>query len=76
MSVIITREPFRSAELLEYLYLIRYVAKYHRGLGWCVYDIDSQLWLKPFTVAPSLMTEEIGVFQSGPHLRQPYLPQL
>ena len=83
MSVIITREPFRSAELLEYLSLIRYAAKYHRGLGWCVYDnkfrhkaaakktlkwsdIDSQLWLKTFTVAPSLMKEEIGVFQSGP----------
>ena len=38
MSVMITREPFRSAELLEYLSLIRYAAKYHRGLGWCVYD--------------------------------------
>lgn len=58
-------------------------AKYHRGLGWCVYDvkfrqeaaanksikwsvIDSQLWLKTFTVAPSLMKEDIGFFQSGP----------
>ena len=82
MSVIITREPFRSAELLEYLSLIRYAAKYHRGLGWCVYDnkfrhkaaakktlkwsdIDSQLWLKTFTVAPSLMKEEIGVGGGG-----------
>ena len=66
-----------------YLSLIRYAAKYHRGLGWCVYDIkfrqkaasnrslvwsaiDSQLWLKTFTVVPSLMKEEIGVFLSGP----------
>ena len=38
MSVMITRKPFRSAKLLEYLSLIRYAAKYHRGLGWCVYD--------------------------------------
>ena len=83
MSVIINKFPSRSAELLEYLSLIRYAAKYHKGLGWCVYDIkfrqkaasnkslvwsaiDSQLWLKTFTVAPSLMKEEIGVFQSGP----------
>lgn len=83
MSVIINKFPSRSAELLEYLSLIRYAAKYHRGLGWCVYDIkfrqkaasnkslvwsaiDSQLWLKTFTVAPSLMKEEIGVFLSGP----------
>ena len=28
--------------------------------------IDSQLWLKTFTVAPSLMKEELGFFQSGP----------
>lgn len=83
MSVIISTYPPRAAELLEYLSLIRYAAKYHRGLGCCVYDIkfrqkaaanrslkwsaiDSQLWLKTFTVAPSLMKEEIGVFQSGP----------
>ena len=29
MSVIITREPSRSAELLECLFLISYAAKYH-----------------------------------------------
>ena len=69
--------------MLEYLSLIRYAAKYHRGLGWCVYyvrfrqkaaankfikwsTIDSQLWLKTFTVAPSFMKEELGFFQSGP----------
>ena len=41
--------------------------------GWCVYDVkfkwsttDSQLWLKTVTVAPSLMKEELGFFQSGP----------
>ena len=85
MGVLITKYPSRAAELLEYMSLIRYAAKYHRGLGWCVYDIkfrqkaavnksllwsviDSQLWLKTFTVPPSLMKDEIGVnvFQSGP----------
>ena len=83
MSVIISKHPSRAAELLEYLFLIRYAAKYHRGQGWCVYDvtfrqkaatnkfikwstIDSQLWLKTFTVPPSLMKEELGFFQSGP----------
>ena len=41
--------------------------------GWCVYDVkfkwsttDIQLWLKTVTVAPSLMKEELGFFQSGP----------
>ena len=82
MSVIISQHPNHEAELLEYLFLIRYAAKYHRGLGWCIYDVkfrqkaaanksilwsvvDSQLWLKMFTVAPSLMKEDIGFFQSG-----------
>ena len=79
MSVIISKHPNHAAELLEYRSLIHYAAKYHRGLGWCVYDvkfcqkaaanksiswsiIDSQLWLKTFTVAPSLMKEDIGFF--------------
>ena len=31
--------PHRAAELLEYMSLIRYAARYHKGLGWCVYDI-------------------------------------
>ena len=39
MSVIISKHPSRAAELLEYLSLIRYAAKYHRGVGWCVYDV-------------------------------------
>ena len=39
MSVIISQHPNHAAELLEYLSLIRYAAKYHRGLGWCVYDV-------------------------------------
>ena len=39
MSVIISKHPSRAAELLEYLSLIRYAAKYHRGLGWCDYDV-------------------------------------
>ena len=39
MSDVISKHPSRAAELLEYLSLIRYAAKYHRGLGWCVYDV-------------------------------------
>ncbi len=39
MSVIVSKHPNRAAELLEYLPLSRYAAKYHRGLGWCVYDV-------------------------------------
>ena len=83
MGVLISKFPHRASELLEYLSLTRYAARYHRGLGWCVYDIkvrqkaatnkslkwstiDSQLWLKTFTVAPSLVKEDISVFQSGP----------
>ena len=79
ISVIISRHPTCAAELLEYLSLIRYADKYHRGLGWCVYDvkfrqkaaatksikwsvIESQLWLQTFTIAPSLMKEELGFF--------------
>ena len=83
MSVILSKHPSRAVELLEYLSLIRYTAKYHRGLGWCIYDvkfrqkaaanksvlwsvIDSQLWPKTFTVASSLMKEDIVFFQPGP----------
>ena len=40
MSFIISKHPSRVAELLENLSLIRYAAKYHRGLGWCVYDVN------------------------------------
>ena len=81
MSVIISKHANRAAELPEYNSLIRCEAKYHRGLGWYVYDvkfrrkaaanksiswsiIDSQLWLKTFTVAPSLMKEHIVFFFS------------
>ena len=83
MGAIISKFPHRASELLEYMSLIRYAAKHHKGLGWCVYGvkfrqkaaankslkwsiIDSQLWLKTFTVAPSLLKEDIGVFESGP----------
>ena len=85
MGVVNSKFPHRSSELLEYMSLIRYAARYHKGLGWCVYDIkfqqkaatnkslswstiDSQLWLKTFRVAPSLLKDDIGVFQSGPSL--------
>ena len=83
MGVLISKFPHRASELLEYMSLIRYAARDHKGLGLCVYaikfrqkaatnkslkwsTIDSQLWLKTFTVAPSLLKEDIGVFQSGP----------
>jgi len=36
----------------------------NKSLKWST--IDSQLWLKTFTVAPSLLKEDIAVFQSGP----------
>ena len=72
MGLLITQLPHHASELLECTSLIRYAARYHNGLGWCVYDIkfqkkaatdkslkwstiDSQLWLKTFTVAPSLL---------------------
>ena len=42
----------------------RQKAAINKSLNWSV--IDSQLWLKTFTVAPSLMKEDIGIFQSGP----------
>ena len=83
MGVLMSKFPHCASELLEYMSLICYSARYHKGLGWCVYDIkfrqkaatnkslkrstiDSQLWLKTFTVAPSLLKEDVGVFQSGP----------
>ena len=39
MGVLLSKFPHRTSELLEYVSLIRFAAKYHRGLGWCVYDI-------------------------------------
>ena len=90
MSVILSKHPSRAVELLEYLSLIRYAAKYHRGLGWCTYDvkfpqkaaanksalwsvIDSQLWLKTFTVASSPLKEDIFFSNRDPHPRQVHL---
>ena len=90
MSVILSKHPSRAVELLEYLSLIRYAAKYHRGLGWCTYDvkfpqkaaanksalwsvIDSQLWLKTFTVASSPLKEGIFFSNRDPHPRQVHL---
>ena len=42
MGVLISQFPHRASELLEYMSLIRYAAKYHKGLGLCVYDIKFQ----------------------------------
>ena len=39
MAVLISKFPHRASELLEYMSLIRYAARFHKGLGWCVYDI-------------------------------------
>ena len=38
LSVLIDKFPFRSQELLQYLSLIRYAARVHKGLGWVIYD--------------------------------------
>ena len=40
----------------------RQKAATNKSLKWST--IDSQLWLKTFTVAPSLLKEDTGVFQS------------
>ena len=83
MSVFTQKFPLRSQELLQYLSLIRYAARVHKGLGWAIYDykfrqkagqhktrvwseIDQQLWLTIFTVAPSVLKEEYPLFSNGP----------
>ena len=38
VGVLISGFSHRASELLEYMSLIRYTARYHKGLGWCVYD--------------------------------------
>jgi len=38
MSVLIDKFPSRSQELLQYISLIRYAARVHKGLGWAIYD--------------------------------------
>ena len=38
MSVLIDKLPTRSQELLQYVSLIRYAARVHKGLGWAIYD--------------------------------------
>ncbi|CAH3132651.1 unnamed protein product [Porites lobata] len=38
MSVLIDKFPTRSQELLQYVSLIRYAARVHKGLGWAIYD--------------------------------------
>ena len=40
MSVTVSKHPNCAEELLEYLSLIRYAPKYHRGLERCVYDVS------------------------------------
>ena len=83
MSVFTQKFPLRSPALLQYLSLIRYAARVHKGLGWAIYDykfrqkagqhktrvwseIDQQLWLTIFTVAPSVLKEEYPLFSNGP----------
>ena len=38
MSVFTQKFPQRFQELLQYLSLIRYAARVHKGLGWAIYD--------------------------------------
>jgi len=38
MSVFTHKYPLRAQELLQYLGLIRYAARVHKGLGWAIYD--------------------------------------
>ena len=38
MSVFTYKYPLRAQELLQYLSLIRYAARVHKGLGWAIYD--------------------------------------
>ena len=83
MSVFTHKFSQRSQELLQYLSLIRYAVRVHRGLGWAVYgykfrqkagqnktrawsEIDQQLWLTIFTVAPSVLKEEYPLFNKEP----------
>ena len=83
MSIFTHKFPQRSQELLQYLSLIRYAARVHKGLGWAIYDykfrqkasldktrvwseIDNQLWLTIFTIAPSAVKKEYPLFNKGP----------
>ena len=43
LSVFTDKFPLRSQELLQYLSLIRYAARVHKGLGWVIYDYKFRL---------------------------------
>ena len=38
MAVLVQKYPFKAAELIQYLNLIGYAARYSHGLEWCIYD--------------------------------------
>ena len=38
MSIFAQKFPRRSQELLQYMILIRYATRVHKGLGWAIYD--------------------------------------
>ena len=38
MSVFTSKYPLRAQEFLQYLSLVRYAARVHKGLGWAIYD--------------------------------------
>lgn len=42
MSVFTYKYPLRAQEFLQYLSLIRYAAKVHKGLRWAIYDHKCQ----------------------------------
>ena len=73
MSVLIHKFPTRSQELLQYVSLIRYVARVHKGLGWPICDFKfrqkasvNQLLLTIFTVLPAVLNKEYPLFPQGP----------
>ena len=43
LSVFTHKFPLRSQELLQFLSLIRYAARVHKGLGWVIYDYKLQV---------------------------------
>ena len=38
ISIFTQKFPRRSQEMLQYMSLIRYAARVHKGLGWAIYD--------------------------------------
>ena len=84
LRVLTRKFPHPSQELLHYLSLIRYAARVHAGLAIYDYkfrqkaslnkslvwsNLDNQLWLTVFTVAPSVLRQEYPLFSKRPNSR-------